>query len=236
MTVRVVSLVPSVTETLLAWDVRPVAVTRFCEQPTLEAVGGTKDPDVARVVALGPDVVVVNDEENRREDADALAAAGLDVHVVRIRTVADVAPELRRLAERLGVAVDDGGVVGRSPAPGAPPRLTAFVPIWRRPWMTINADTYGASLLAAVGVATVFGGATDRFPGVTLEEAAAHRPDVVLAPTEPYPFGPRHVEELGRVAPVTIVDGKDLFWWGARTPAAVERLAARLAPLLGDAA
>src|SRR5262245_35700425 len=74
--VRVVSLVPSVTETLLDWGIRPVAVTRFCEQPGFPTVGGTKDPDVAAIVALEPDLVVVNDEENRREDADALAAAG----------------------------------------------------------------------------------------------------------------------------------------------------------------
>ena len=67
--VRVVSLVPSVTETLLAWGLEPVGVTRFCEQPGLRAVGGTKDPDIDAIVALAPDLVVVNDEENRREDA-----------------------------------------------------------------------------------------------------------------------------------------------------------------------
>ena len=59
---RVVSLVPSLTDTLLAWDVVPVAVTRFCEQPHLRPVGGTKDPDIGAIVALGPDLVVVNDE------------------------------------------------------------------------------------------------------------------------------------------------------------------------------
>ena len=82
--VRVVSLVPSVTESLLAWDVVPIAVTRFCEQPELPHVGGTKDPDVDRIVSLAPDLVVVNDEENRKEDFDALEAAGLAVHVVRV--------------------------------------------------------------------------------------------------------------------------------------------------------
>ena len=80
---RVVSLVPSVTETLLAWGVTPVACTRFCEQPDLRPIGGTKDPDVAAIVELAPDLVVVNDQENRIEDHAALVAAGLDVHVVR---------------------------------------------------------------------------------------------------------------------------------------------------------
>src|SRR5205807_1142907 len=134
--VRVVSLVPSVTESLLAMGVTPVAVTRFCEQPGLPTVGGTKDPDVAAIVALGPDLVVVDEEENRREDADE----------------------------------------------------------------------------------------PTRYPEVTLDQARARGPDVVLAPSEPYPFRRRHVPELEQVAPVELVDGRDLFWWGVRTPAAIARL------------
>ena len=217
---RVVSLVPSVTETLLAWGVEPVACTRFCEQPQLRHVGGTKNPDIAAVVELVPDLVVMNDEENRREDADALAAAGLDVHVVHVESVADVATELARLAERVGVSFEPWPV----PQPPAEPHTHAFVPIWRRPWMTINRRTYGASVLAHLGVATVFTEAHDRYPTVTLEEAIALRPDIVLAPSEPYVFTERHVPELSVVAPVVLVDGKDLFWWGVRTPGALERL------------
>lgn len=218
------SLVPSVTETLVAWGVTPVGVTRFCEHPELQAVGGTKDPDLAAVVALRPDVVVVNDEENRREDAEALVAAGLDVHVVRISGVLDVAPALSVLAERLHLAPPPEEELPEQ----RPPGRRAFVPIWRRPWMTLDGTTYGSSVLAWLGVANVFADAGSRYPAVTLEEAAQRRPDVVLAPSEPYPFGPRHVAELARVAPVRLVDGQDLFWWGARTPAALTRLAAAL--------
>ncbi len=221
---RVVSLVPSVTETLVVWGVVPVGVTRFCEHPELPAVGGTKDPDLRAVLALRPDLVVVNDEENRREDADALAAAGVDVHVVRIGSVSDVAPELAALAERVGLPPPAGQGL---PEP-TPPARTAFVPIWRRPWMSLAGTTYGSSVLAWLGVANVFADAVLRYPEVTLEEAARRRPDVVLAPSEPYPFGPRHVAELSEVAPVRLIDGQDLFWWGVRTPMALERLAAAL--------
>jgi ABC-type hemin transport system substrate-binding protein len=215
--VRVVSLVPSVTETLLAWGVEPVACTRFCEQPRLRHVGGTKDPDVAAITALRPDLVVLNDEENRREDHDALVAGGLDVHVVRVRSVADVPGELDALRVRLHLAPEPLELDVGEPAV----RATAFVPIWRRPWMAIGHDTYGASLLRAVGVAVVHEG---RYPETTLEAAAALAPEVVLAPSEPYPFAERHREELEAVAPVRFVDGQDLFWWGARTPAALRRL------------
>ena len=219
---RVVSLVPSVTETLLAWDVVPIAVTRFCEHPELPHVGGTKDPDVARIVSLGPDLVVVNDEENRKEDFDALEAAGLAVHVVRVARVEDVADALTALA----LAVDRAFVAAPLP-PSLPERMRAFVPIWRRPWMTINADTYGSSVLARLGVTNVFAGAAERYPEVALDDVGGV--DVVLAPSEPYPFGPRHEAELSAVAPVRFVDGKDLFWWGVRTPGALARLAAALA-------
>ena len=218
---RVVSLVPSVTETLLSWDVVPIACTRFCEQPELRHVGGTKDPDLQAIAGLGPDLVVVNDEENRREDHDALVAAGLLVHVVRIRTLADVPPELAALRDRLGLAGAPVEVDTREP----PVHTTAFVPVWRRPWVALGDDTYGASLLRTLGVSVVHRG---RYPETTLEEVAALGPDVVLAPSEPYPFAERHVEELATVAPVRLVDGQDLFGWGSRTPAARARLSRAL--------
>lgn len=221
---RVVSLVPSLTETLLAWGVEPVACTRFCEQPALRHVGGTKDPDVAAIVAMAPDLVVVNDEENRLEDHDELVAAGLAVHVVSIDGVGDVPPALRALAGRLGV---DAPPV-ELPEPKALGRR-AFVPIWKRPWMSMAGGTYGSSMLAWLGVANVFADADTRYPEITLEQAAARRPDVVVAPSEPYPFAERHRAALEVVAPVVLVDGQDLFWWGARTPAALRRLAVALA-------
>jgi ABC-type Fe3+-hydroxamate transport system substrate-binding protein len=236
---RVVSLVPSVTETLLAWGVTPVACTRFCEQPGLLHVGGTKDPDVEAIVALAPDLVVVDKEENRREDADALAGHGLSVHATHVTSLADVVPTLTRLATAVRL---DGPAPAAAPAAGPLHRIVtesvestgrrrrAFVPIWRRPWMTLNGDTYGSSLLAAAGVDNVFAGAPTRYPEVTLADAASLRPHLVLAPTEPYPFKPRHLAELRIVAAdVRVVDGQDLFWWGVRTPGALERLRQALA-------
>ncbi|MCU1454753.1 MAG: hypothetical protein JWN46_2899, partial [Acidimicrobiales bacterium] len=229
---RVVSLVPSVTESLLAWGVEPVACTRFCEQPELRHVGGTKDPDVAAIVDLRPDLVVVCDEENRQEDALALAAAGLALHSCSPRAVVDVAPAMEALAAAVGVAV--AVAAPPSAATGSsvelePLGLRAFVPIWRRPWMSMAADTYGSSVLAALGVANVFAGSADRYPEVDLDAARDAGADVVVAPSEPYPFRERHVPELATVAPVVLVDGRDLFWWGVRTPGALVRLHAALA-------
>ncbi len=221
-TARVVSLVPSLTETLLAWGLSPVACTRFCEQEELTHVGGTKDPDVGAIVALAPDLVVMDTEENRLEDHDALRAAGLVVHATSIRSIEDLDAQLPALAE----------LVGATWAPLPPPTpadraMSAFVPIWKRPWMALGAPTYATSLLGRLGINNVFA-THGPYPEVTLEEAAALVPDVVIAPDEPYRFGERHRAELEQVAPVRFVDGADLLWWGARTAAALDRLRAVL--------
>ncbi len=232
---RVVSLVPSVTESLLALGCRPVACTRFCEQPALPTVGGTKDPDLAAIVALAPDLVVMDDEENRREDADALVAAGVPIHVTSVHAVEDVAPTLAALAAACGLPPPDPW----PPFPPPPvPAVPAFVPIWRDrtggevSWMAVGGGTYGSSLLEHVGVADVFGIDDGRYPSCDLAAVVSRRPAVVLAPSEPYPFGPRHVPELEAIAPVALVDGQDLFWWGTRTPAAMARLRDTVANLL----
>jgi ABC-type Fe3+-hydroxamate transport system substrate-binding protein len=216
--VRVVSLVPSVTETLTSWGVTPIACTRFCERPDLPHVGGTKDPDVASIVSLGPDLVVLDVEENRREDHDELLARGVAVHVLRVRSLPDVAAELAALAERLEVAWAAPVVL-----PPLAQRARAFVPIWRRPWMALGTPTYASSLLEHLGILNVFD-AAGPYPTIELAEAASRHPDVVLAPSEPYPFSVRQLPELESVAPTTFVDGKDLFWWGSRTPDALVRL------------
>ena len=229
---RVVSLVPSVTETLLALGAEVVACTRFCEQPGLRTVGGTKDPDVEAILALRPDLVVMNDEENRRADAEALAAAGLPVHDCSPRSVAEVGPAVRALAARLALEVPEAFREGPWAAwlarhPEQPARRPVFVPVWRRPWITGNDDTYGASLLARCGLRNVFGDAPDRYPRVALAEVADRRPALVLLPSEPYPFRARHAREITAAlpgVPVRFVDGRDLFWWGIRTPPALARL------------
>jgi ABC-type Fe3+-hydroxamate transport system substrate-binding protein len=220
---RVVSLVPSVTETLLSWGVTPIAVTRFCEAEGVVTVGGTKNPDLAAIVALAPDLVIMDKEENRAIDAETLVSQGVVVHATHIRRVDDVGPMLRALAGAIGAGpVSTAGPPDAEPTGAVAPQ--AFVPIWRRPWMTLNGATYGSSILARAGIGNVFAGAADPYPQITLQAVAALAPDVVLAPSEPYPFSERHRAELEAVAPVVFVDGRDLFWWGTRTAAALARL------------
>ncbi|HET9772272.1 MAG TPA: helical backbone metal receptor, partial [Acidimicrobiia bacterium] len=145
---RVVSLVPSATETLLALGVTPIACTRFCEQPGIDTVGGTKNPEVDEIARLEPDLVVVNDEENRIEDVERLDRLGLALHSMSPRSVAEVGPAVAALAGAVGADVPgpftEGGWAAwlearRRGAKGGARR--AFVVVWRKPWMTLAGDT-----------------------------------------------------------------------------------------------
>src|SRR4029078_6970988 len=147
---RVVSLVPSATETLIDLGVVPIACTRFCEQPDIPLVGGTKDPALPAIVASHPDLVVVNDEENRFADASALMDAGVAVYSMSPRSVEDVGSAVVGLAERGRVAAPGGFTPDAwhawLTAMLTPRWYEAFVAVWRRPWMSLAADTYGSSL------------------------------------------------------------------------------------------
>lgn len=231
---RVVSLVPSASETLLAWGIEPIAVTRFCELgERFPTVGGTKDPDIDAIVAHSPDLVVMCDQENRRPDADALTERGILIHVISITHVDQVGQQMVALAAALGLDESRGRSCGVVSEPLPPVNMRAYVPIWKRPWMTINADTYGASLLRTVGVELVSADEPSRYPEFDLDRARSARADVVLAPTEPYPFAERHRATLEAVGPMVLVDGQDLFWWGWRTPHAQRRLRDRLTAIRG---
>jgi ABC-type Fe3+-hydroxamate transport system substrate-binding protein len=227
--VRIVSLVPSATETLLALGGDVVACTRFCEQPDLHHVGGTKNPDVPAIIALRPDLVVMDREENRLEDHDRLVAAGVDVVVSDVRSVTDAIALVGELTDIVGApsAVFEQCRVQLEELPVARQRQSAFVPIWRRPWMSIGPDTYGASLLDRLGIDLVTADAADPYPTLELADVAALEPELVLVPSEPYDFRDPHLAELAAAMPTAAIrriDGQDLFWWGVRTPSAISRL------------
>ncbi|MFT7600193.1 MAG: ABC-type Fe3+-hydroxamate transport system substrate-binding protein [Acidimicrobiales bacterium] len=233
---KIVSLVPSLTETSRAWGIEPVACTRYCEQPDLPHVGGTKNPDIDAIVALAPDLVMLDKVENCKEDAEALEERGIELFVTDVRTLADVAPDLDRMAEALQLPsqtqhwpdYSTGPAYSRdSVSPENDGRF--FVPIWRRPWMAIGPDTYGSTLLEHLGLANVFTDQAIEYPEIELVEVLALNPNIVLAPSEPYEFQPEHLDELRTVAPVVEVDGQDLFWWGVRTPDAIDRLGKHVA-------
>ncbi|MGI5424697.1 helical backbone metal receptor [Streptomyces sp. CA-179760] len=238
---RVVSLVPSLTEAVaLSAPAALVGVTDWCTHPPgldVVRVGGTKNPKPDRIVSLAPDLVIANEEENREPDLTALRAAGVEVLVTEIRDVPGAFRELARVLDACGVAARprwlDEAEHTWSSLPRPVTRLTAVVPIWRRPWMVLGRDTFAGDVLARLGIDHLYAAHPDRYPRIPLEELRAAAPDVVVLPDEPYRFTADDGPEAFPGLPCALVSGRHLTWYGpslAEAPRVLDRAlrAARL--------
>ena len=235
MAPTLVSLVPSLTELLFWFGLGDSVLgrTRFCTEPAGEVervriIGGTKNPNIERIVALQPGLVLANKEENRKEDIEALQATGLRVHVTDPNSVAEAAATVRQLGGILGVqsradelaSATETAVAGGD---GAGLQRRVFVPIWKEPLMGLGGMSYGDDVLRCAGGVNVLGG-RPRYPEVTLEEVAALHPELVLLPDEPYPFKASDAAMFADVAPGAVIDGKLLWWYGPRMPDSLRTL------------
>lgn len=256
---RVICLVPSLTETLLECGVSVVGRTRFCIHPghrvaDIEVVGGTKDIDWTRCSALGPDLVVLDREENTREMADSCPFPWT---AVQITAVEDVGPELRNLAARvesdelLQLATDWDRVSGSSDLPFSGwhsiPGAQAYLPgssngisrleyvIWRKPWMAIGPGTFILSILQRVGFGEYLRPVkpvqpVEEVPPPAgryreLIEADMNRSDTFyLFSSEPYPFAEKRELLESMGVAGAIVDGERYSWYGVRSYRFLEAL------------
>ncbi|MEU8969952.1 helical backbone metal receptor [Streptomyces monashensis] len=219
---RVVSLVPSLTEAVAA--TLPgvlVGATDWCVRPAgldVTRIGGTKNPRLDEILALAPDLVIANEEENRAPDLDALRAAGLDVLVTEVRGVPQAFTELARVLAACGAPSRPRWLARAEAAWCALPeparRRTAVVPIWRRPWMVLGRDTFAGDVLARLGVDHVHAGRPERYPRVPLEDLRAAAPDLVVLPDEPYRFTADDGPEAFPGLPCALVSGRHLTWYG----------------------
>ena len=218
---RVVSLVPSLTEAIAHSDRGAlVGVTDWCTHPgdlAAARIRGTKNPDVAAIVELAPDLVIANKEENRELDVRRLRAAGVEVWVTVTETVPQAIGAMRRMFdEALGWGVpawlDEVGEVWSAPAPDV--TRSVAIPIWRDPWMVVGRDTFTGDLAARLGLRNVFGDAADRYPHVSTDELVAAAPDVVLLPDEPYVFTADDGPEALPGLTCALVEGRALTWYG----------------------
>ncbi|MEW2612623.1 helical backbone metal receptor [Streptomyces sp. NPDC047880] len=225
---RVVSLVPSLTEAVArSAPGTLVGATDWCTHPAgLDVVraGGTKNPKTDRILSLAPDLVIANEEENRAADLAALRAAGTEVLVTEIRDVPQAFRELARVLDACGVTarprwLDEAEEAWAAlPEPGT--RLSAVVPVWRRPWMVLGRDTFAGDVLARLGVDHVYAKHPDRYPRVPVEELRAAAPDVVVLPDEPYRFAADDGPEAFPGVPCALVSGRHLTWYGPSLPEA----------------
>ncbi|WP_155369843.1 helical backbone metal receptor [Catellatospora vulcania] len=234
---RIVSLVPSLTEAVAATlPGALVGVTDWCTHPAgLDAarVGGSKYPDLDRVLALRPDVVLVNVEENREQDADALRAAGVELYVTYPRTVDEALDELGRMLTALGATAEPAWLTtARAAWAGLPtptvPRC-AIVPVWRRPWIVLGGDTFAGNVLRRLGVRNVYDDAPDRYPRPSPDELHARDADLVVLPDEPYAFTRADGPEAFPGKPCALLSGRHLTWYGPSLAEAPALLSAQLA-------
>lgn len=225
---RIVSLVPSISEALAtSCPDTLIGVTDWCthladlDPEGLTRVRGTKNPDVAAIAALHPDLVIANREENRELDVRRLRDAGLRVWVSRIEDV----PQAFTAYDEL---FDD---VLQRPRPdwleharrlwcGDLPPVTARVaiPIWRDPWMVVGARTFTGDLVRRLGWHNVYADHPERYPHVELDDLDHAGADLILLPDEPYAFADDDGPEAFTV-PTRLVSGRLLTWYG---PALVE--------------
>ena len=216
---RVVSLVPSLTESLAATGTL-VGATNWCTwPPDLDVVRarGTKNPDVPASLALRPDLVVVNKEENRQVDVCRLRASGARVWVTVIETVPEAVTSLERLfTEALGRPVPQWLGRARELWLGDVPPVvgTVAVPIWRDPWMVVGRSTFTGDLLRRVGLGNVFADSEERYPHVPVEEIDGAGADLVLLPDEPYVFAADDGPQAFRRALTHLISGRLLTWYG----------------------
>jgi ABC-type Fe3+-hydroxamate transport system substrate-binding protein len=239
---RIACLVPSLTELLFTLGLSDCVVARtgFCIHPrsavqAVSKVGGTKNPNLAQLRALAPSHLVVNVDENRREDVDA--AREFIPHVIVTHPV-DPVENLRlyalfgalfgreREADALAGEFATALAALDAVANGLPRERVLYL-IWRKPWMTVARDTYVAATLARAGWDTVPASASRRYPSLDENDGAWHDAERLLVSTEPFSFRERDAQELAArwQKPAHLIDGEWTSWYGARAILGLRALA-----------
>ncbi|UXX92659.1 helical backbone metal receptor [Streptomyces sp. AD2-2] len=219
---RVVSLVPSLTEAIaVSLPGVVVGATDWCSHPPdldVTRVGGTKNPKLDPILALAPDLVIANEEENRQPDLTSLREAGVEVLVTEVRDVPQAFVELARVLDACGAPSRprwlDEAEQAWAHLPEPQSRVTAVVPIWRRPWMVLGRDTFAGDVLSRLGVDHAYATHPERYPRVSLDELRSTAPDLVVLPDEPYRFTADDGPEAFAGLPCALVSGRHLTWYG----------------------
>lgn len=233
---RIISLVPSLTELLVDFGLKDKLLgrTRFCVHPEkevkeIEIVGGTKSPNLEKIIELEPDFILANKEENRKEDIEVLRTY-TKVYVSEIGSIEDALLEFTSLGNELGVEdkaqhinSEISDLLSKIPTE---PELSVAYMIWKDPWMTVGNDTYIHSVLKHYDLKNVYGDQT-RYPKTSFKELASKNPDLILLSSEPYPFKEKHIVEIKEACPgskIQLIGGEWFSWYGSRMVDALQKL------------
>jgi iron complex transport system substrate-binding protein len=249
---RIISLVPSVTETLfeLGLEDQITAVTRWCNRPADKVlhkpkVGGTKNPKLDSVVELNPDIVILDCDENRKQDAEELERRGIRTFTVFPKTIEDSIDLIRDLGKMFSVQQQAKIMIEEIKERLEKHRTVriydSLILIWRAPYMTINSDTYVHSASSLFGFRNVFADHQQRYPSISPGDIEQINPNVVLFPDEPYPFKQKHLVNFKKEFPdlsatrknhMLLFDGSYIAWHGFGTLRALREFPSLIASQL----
>lgn len=244
---RVICLIPSITETLfdLGLGDAIAGVSKFCNHPADDVrkkirVGGQKDPDLEKIKAIDPDLVILNLEENKPEHIEFLSKhyktwityprsfRDAEKLILEIGMIFNVEAKAGVYADKIKKTAGElSSRIGR--------KIRTLYLIWRNPWMSINKDTFIHSALELHGMENVFAGNVQRYFEVTYQDILSADPEIIILPDEPYRFRERHISEFSHI-PVSairnrhifLVDGTYFCWYGTRTAKASEYISRQI--------
>ncbi len=244
---RIISLVPSQTELLfdLGLDGEVVGITKFCIHPKekvvqKEKVGGTKNLNIEKIIALKPTLIIANKEENEKEQIEELAkhfpvwiSDVIDLHsALEMITAVGKMTGREKVAEELNQKITEN-----FSAPFAPLRLkkVAYF-IWQNPMMVAGNKTFINDMMQRCGFKNCFQNLKGHYPEISLAQLQQANPEVILLSSEPFPFKEKHIEAFSKICPqakIMLVDGELFSWYGSRllhAPSYFQKLAASLQP------
>ena len=233
---RIISLVPSLTELVLDLGLkkRLVGRTRFCIHPEKSVhdiliIGGTKNPNIEKILSLNPDYIIANHEENRKEDVEALKKHAV-VNVTEIDSIEDALSSIRDLGKDLEVLEKAESLISEihhqlaKKPPGSLLKTAYF--IWKDPWMVAANDTYINSVMKQYDLINVFPD-QKRYPQISLDDLSDKNPELILLSSEPFPFKENHIQEIQHACPdanIELINGEWFSWYGSAMANAFEKL------------
>jgi len=233
-TMRIVSLVPSLTELLfhLGLEDQIVGRTKFCIHPkhkvrSAAKIGGTKNVHIDKVLALSPDIIIANKEENTKVDIEELQKHSsvllteIADYGTALEAILTIGKETNKKAEA-ELLIEEIELRFRDLKQGEAQSVCYL--IWQKPYMSIGHDTFIHDMLAKCGYQNICGDQT-RYPILSIKEIRDKQPDLVFLSSEPFPFKQKHIDELQESLPSTkilLVDGEYFSWYGNRMLDAVD--------------
>jgi ABC-type Fe3+-hydroxamate transport system substrate-binding protein len=227
--VRIISIVPSQTELLFSLGLKDYifGITKFCIHPkdlckSIVKIGGTKNLNISKILALKPDIVFANKEENVKEQIDILKTNGIPVWTSEVKTLEDALQMIQAIglitethikAKEIAKKINEEFATLSNQST----KKVTYL-IWKDPYMTIGSDTFIHDLLSKIGMHNVFEDKT-RYPTITLEEIRDRKPDIILLSSEPFPFKEKHlavIKEVIENVEVRLVDGTYFSWYGSK--------------------